>query len=271
MIPIQAQETTSDPPGLLAGVSLPRRIGRLSELALNLWWSWHPEAQELFKTIDEQLWIECYHNPVKFLRNVKRKALNAAIHDKRCLEFYDRTMAAFDAYMRPAHTWYSRAYPDHADHLIAYFSTEFGLHESFPTYAGGLGVLSGDHAKEASDLGLPFVGVGFLYNQGYFSQHITEDGWQEAGYRRHSFDDMPVIPLLDAHDKPLLIKVDLPGRALHARLWKIQVGRVPLILLDSDVPENAPNDRDLTARVYGGDLDTRISQEIALGIGGVQA
>ena len=271
MIPIQAQETTSDPPGLLAGVSLPRRIGRLSELALNLWWSWHPEAQELFKTIDEQLWIECYHNPVKFLRNVKRKALNAAIHDKRCLEFYDRTMAAFDAYMRPAHTWYSRAYPDHADHLIAYFSTEFGLHESFPTYAGGLGVLSGDHAKEASDLGLPFVGVGFLYNQGYFSQHITEDGWQEAGYRRHSFDDMPVIPLLDAHDKPLLIKVDLPGRALHARLWKIQVGRVPLILLDSDVPENAPNDRDLTARVYGGDLDTRIAQEIALGIGGVQA
>ncbi|HLE30770.1 MAG TPA: alpha-glucan family phosphorylase [Anaerolineales bacterium] len=271
MIPIQAQETTSDPPGLLAGVSLPRRIGRLSELALNLWWSWHPEAQELFKTIEEQLWIECYHNPVKFLRNVKRKALNAAIHDKRCLEFYDRTMAAFDAYMRPAHTWYSRAYPDHADHLIAYFSTEFGLHESFPTYAGGLGVLSGDHAKEASDLGLPFVGVGFLYNQGYFSQHITEDGWQEAGYRRHSFDDMPVIPLLDAHDKPLLIKVDLPGRALHARLWKIQVGRVPLILLDSDVPENAPNDRDLTARVYGGDLDTRISQEIALGIGGVQA
>ena len=271
MIPIQAQETTSDPPGLLAGVSLPRRIGRLSELALNLWWSWHPEAQELFKTIEEQLWIECYHNPVKFLRNVKRKALNAAIHDKRCLEFYDRTMAAFDAYMRPAHTWYSRAYPDHADHLIAYFSTEFGLHESFPTYAGGLGVLSGDHAKEASDLGLPFVGVGFLYNQGYFSQHITEDGWQEAGYRRHSFDDMPVIPLLDAHDKPLLIKVDLPGRALHARLWKIQVGRVPLILLDSDVPENAPNDRDLTARVYGGDLDTRIAQEIALGIGGVQA
>jgi len=271
VIPIQAQETTSDPPGLLAGVSLPRRIGRLSELALNLWWSWHPEAQELFKTIEEQLWIECYHNPVKFLRNVKRKALNAAIHDKRCLEFYDRTMAAFDAYMRPAHTWYSRAYPDHADHLIAYFSTEFGLHESFPTYAGGLGVLSGDHAKEASDLGLPFVGVGFLYNQGYFSQHITEDGWQEAGYRRHSFDDMPVIPLLDAHDKPLLIKVDLPGRALHARLWKIQVGRVPLILLDSDVPENAPNDRDLTARVYGGDLDTRISQEIALGIGGVQA
>ena len=269
MIPIQ--ETVGDPPGALAGVALPRRIGRLSELAFNLWWSWHPEAQELFKAIDEQLWDDCYHNPVKFLRNVKRKALNAAIHSKRTLEIYDRTLAAFDAYMRPASTWYARAYPGRADHLVAYFSTEFGLHESFPTYAGGLGVLSGDHAKEASDLGLPFVGVGFLYNQGYFSQHITEDGWQEAGYRRYSFDDMPVLPLLDANEKPLLVKVDLPGRALHARLWKIQVGRISLVLLDSDLPENAPNDRDLTARVYGGDLDARISQEIVLGIGGVRA
>ncbi len=269
MIPIQ--ETVGDPPGALAGVALPRRISRLSELAFNLWWSWHPEAQELFKAIDEQLWDECYHNPVKFLRNVKRKALNAAIHSKRSLEIYDRTLAAFDAYMRPASTWYSRAYPGGDHHLIAYFSTEFGLHESFPTYAGGLGVLSGDHAKEASDLGLPFVGVGFLYNQGYFSQHITEDGWQEAGYRRYSFDDVPVLPLLDANGKPLLVKVDLPGRALHARLWKIQVGRISLVLLDSDLSENAPNDRDLTARVYGGDLDTRISQEIVLGIGGVRA
>ncbi|MGH7463378.1 MAG: alpha-glucan family phosphorylase, partial [Longimicrobiales bacterium] len=167
--------------------------------------------------------------------------------------------------------WYSRTYPGQLDHTIAYFSTEFGLHESFPTYAGGLGILSGDHAKEASDLGLPFVGVGFLYNQGYFSQRITEDGWQEAGYRRYNFDDMPVLPLLDDDEKPLMISVDLPGRALHARLWRIQVGRIPLILLDSDVPQNAPNDRDLTARVYGGDLDTRISQEIVLGIGGVRA
>lgn len=258
-------------PALLGGVTLPRRIDRLAELAYNLWWSWNPDAVELFNMIDPLLWVQCYHNPVKFLRTVKRKALNAAIHDKRCLERYDRTMAAFDAYRHANGTWYSRTYPDRADHLVAYFSTEFGLHECFPTYAGGLGVLSGDHAKEASDLGLPFVGVGFLYNQGYFSQHITEDGWQEAGYRRYSFDDMPVQPILDADDKPRLITVDLPGRALHARLWKIQVGRAPLILLDSDVEQNAPNDRDLTARVYGGDLDTRIAQEIVLGIGGVRA
>jgi starch phosphorylase len=258
-------------PTALAAVSVPRRIARLGELAYNLWWAWDSDAQELFKCIDELLWQECYHNPIKFLRNVKRKALNAAIHSKRCLDLYDRTLAAFDAYLQRADTWYARTYPQQAGHLIAYFSTEFGLHESFPTYAGGLGILSGDHAKEASDLGLPFVGVGFLYNQGYFSQHITEDGWQEAGYRRYAFDDAPVIPLTDADDKPLMVTVELPGRALHARLWKIAVGRIPLILLDSDVEQNAPADRDLTARVYGGDLDTRISQEILLGIGGVRA
>ena len=169
---------------VLEEVALPRRLERLAELACNLWWSWHPEAQELYKLIDNSLWIETYHNPVKFLRQVKRKSLNAAVHNKHVLEIYDRTLAAYDAYMGQERTWFSRTYPDKPDHLIAYFSTEFGLHESLPIYAGGLGMLSGDHAKEASDLGLPFVGVGFLYNQGYFSQHITEDGWQEAGYRQ---------------------------------------------------------------------------------------
>ncbi|MCI0439968.1 MAG: alpha-glucan family phosphorylase, partial [Chloroflexi bacterium] len=266
-----ADKTINALPPILAGLSLPRRIGRLGELAFNLWWAWNPDATKLFNLIDYMLWEESYHNPVKFLRNVKRKALNAAIHNKRCLDMYDRVIAAFDAYLNSSETWYSRTYPEQTGRLIAYLSTEFGLHESFPTYAGGLGVLSGDHAKEASDLGLPFVGVGFLYNQGYFSQRITEDGWQEAGYRRYDFDDVPVIPLLNGDDNPLMITVALPGRALYARLWKIQVGRVPLILLDSDVPQNAPNDRDLTARVYGGDLDTRISQEIVLGIGGVRA
>ena len=256
---------------LLEDVSLPRRLERMSELACNLWWSWHPEAQELFEEIDRPLWEAVYHNPVKFLRQVKRKALNAAVHNRRVLETYDRTMAAFDAYMGETRPWFARQHPDQANHTIAYFSTEFGLHESFPTYAGGLGILSGDHAKEASDLGLPFVGVGFLYNQGYFSQHITEDGWQEAGYSRYSFEDVPVIPYLDEQGRHQMIAVDLPGRTLHARIWRIQVGRISLILLDSDVATNQPNDRDLTARVYGGDLDTRISQEIVLGIGGVRA
>jgi starch phosphorylase len=259
-------------PAALQEVALPRRLERLSELACNLWWTWHPSVQGVFKLIEPTLWLETYNNPVKFLRQVKRKSLNAAVHNKKVLELYDHMVAAFDAYMHPATgTWFSKTHPDEADHLIAYFSTEFGLHESFPTYAGGLGILSGDHAKEASDLGLPFVGVGFLYNQGYFSQKITEDGWQEAGYSRYSFDDVPVIPFTDEHGGPLLISVDLPGRTLHARVWRIQVGRIALILLDSDIEQNAPADRDLTARVYGGDLDTRISQEIVLGIGGVRA
>ncbi|MCC6191586.1 MAG: alpha-glucan family phosphorylase [Anaerolineales bacterium] len=255
----------------LEAIGLPRRLERLSVLASNLWWTWHPETWELFKLIDSTLWTDTYHNPVRFLRQVRRKALNAAVHNRRVLELYDRTVTAFDAYMNPAQTWYASAHPDRLDHLIAYFSTEFGLHESFPTYAGGLGILSGDHAKEASDLGLPFVGIGFLYNQGYFSQRITEDGWQEAGYRRYSFEDVPVIPFQKEDGQPLLVSVELAGRVLHARVWRIQVGRVPLILLDSDVEQNAPSDRDLTARVYGGDLDTRISQEVVLGIGGVRA
>ena len=258
-------------PAALQEVALPRRLERLAELACNLWWTWHPSAQGLFKHIDPSLWDDTYHNPVKFLRQAQRKTLNAAVHNKAVLELYDHTVAAFDTYMHPASTWYSRTHPDQLEHLIAYFSTEFGLHESFPTYAGGLGILSGDHAKEASDLGLPFVGIGFLYNQGYFSQKITEDGWQEAAYSRYSFEDVPVIPFANEQGQPLLVSVELPGRTLHARVWRIQVGRIPLILLDSDIEQNAPTDRDLTARVYGGDLDTRISQEIVLGIGGVRA
>jgi starch phosphorylase len=261
----------SAPAATLSGVSLPKRIARLVDLSYNLWWTWNPDASELFEFIDRQLWEECVHNPLKFLRRVKRKALNAALQDPRFLEIYDRTIAAFDAYMRADNTWFERQHPDRKDQLIAYLSTEFGLHESFPTYSGGLGVLSGDHAKEASDLGLPFVGVGLYYNQGYFSQRITEDGWQEAGYVRYSSDDLPIIPLLNEDGQPLMVSVELAGRLLWTRLWKIQVGRIPLILLDSDVEQNAPSDRDLTSRLYGGDKDTRICQEIVLGIGGVRA
>lgn len=259
------------PAALLSGVSLPKRISRLADLAYNLWWTWNPDTTELYEAIDRQLWEEVVHNPVKFLRRVKRKELNGALQDPTFLQLYDKVISEFDAYMRDDQTWFDRTYPGRRDHLIAYFSTEFGLHESFPTYSGGLGVLSGDHAKEASDLGLPFVGVGLYYNQGYFSQRITEDGWQEAGYVRYSFDDLPILPLLNEDGQPIMVSVELPGRRLWTRLWHIQVGRVPLVLLDSDVPQNAPEDRDLTARLYGGDKDTRICQEIVLGIGGVRA
>jgi starch phosphorylase len=264
-------EPAASTPAMLSGVSLPKRINRLIDLAYNLWWTWNSDASEMFESIDRQLWTECSHNPIKFLKRVKRKELNGALQDPAFLELYDRIIAGFDAYMRDDQTWFARTYPGRKNDLIAYFSTEFGLHESFPTYSGGLGVLSGDHAKEASDLDLPFVGVGLYYNQGYFSQRITEDGWQEAGYIRYSFDDLPIIPLLDADGQPVMVSVELPERRLWVRLWMIQVGRIPLILLDSDITQNAAADRDLTARLYGGDKDTRICQEIVLGIGGVRA
>ncbi len=251
--------------------SLPRQLSRLSEFAYNLWWTWTPDAQRLFARIDEDLWESTYHNPVQFLRRVPRARLNAVVGDQSYLDFYQRTMDAFDQYMQADDTWFLENHASQKNQPVAYFSTEFGLHETLPIYAGGLGILSGDHLKEASDLGLPLVAVGFLYTRGYFSQHISEDGWQEARYKRLHFEDMPVVPLLDDDGKSMMISVDLPGREVFARLWQIFVGRVPLYLLDTDVDSNSPADRELTSRLYNSDLDARISQEIILGIGGVRA
>lgn len=250
---------------------LPDRINRLGKLAYNLWWTWHPEAQRLFNWIDPYLWEETYHNPVLFLRKVRRTDLNAVTHDRNYMAHYEQVVNDFDLYMENSDSWYKNNYPDPKKRLIAYFSTEFGLHETLPIYAGGLGVLSGDHAKEASDLGLPFVGIGFFYTKGYFSQHITEDGWQQANEVHMSFEDLPAMPVLEEDDSPMTVSVELPGRKVLARIWEIQVGRVPLYLLDSNVAGNSENDRNLTARLYSSDLDLRISQEIILGIGGVRA
>lgn len=250
--------------------SLPRRIERLGELAYNLWWTWNPDVQRLYKRIDSDLWERYDHNPILFLRNVERAKLNAVTHDSYYLDFYDRALLAFDQYLGREDTWYAQEHENLLDEEIAYFSTEFGLHETMPFYAGGLGVLSGDHIKEASDLGLPLVAMGFLYTKGYFTQKITEDGWQEAQYVRLKFNELPVLEILDEDDQPVQVSVDLPGRQVQARIWKVQVGRVPLYLLDSDVEGNTPEDRDLTSRLYSSDLDLRISQEIILGIGGVR-
>ena len=208
---------------------------------------------------------------MQFLRQIERAQLNAVAQDRNFLDFYDRIFRMFDQYMKADDTWFLREHADRKNCPIAYFSTEFGMHETLPIYAGGLGVLSGDHLKEASDLGLPLVAVGFLYTRGYFSQHITEDGWQEARFKRLRFDDMPVMPILDENDDPLTVSVELPGREVLARLWEIHVGRVPLYLLDTDVEGNTSEDRELTSRLYNSDLEARISQEIILGIGGVRA
>jgi starch phosphorylase len=250
---------------------LPRRIRRLGELAYNLWWTWNPDAQRLFQRIDSVIWERTYHNPVRFLQQVSYTRLKAMTQDLYSLDFYDGILQSFDDYIKKEDTWFLNTYPGYHNRPIAYFSSEFGLHETLPIYAGGLGILSGDHLKGASDLGLPLVAVGFLYTQGYFSQRITEDGWQEANYINLKFEDLPVLPILDQDGSPVTISVNLPGREILAKLWEIQVGRIPLYLLDSDVEGNSPIDRQLTSRLYTSDLDLRISQEIILGVGGVRA
>jgi starch phosphorylase len=255
----------------LTNFSLPRRLKRLAEIAYNLWWIWNPEAFRIFALIDKALWEHVYHNPLLFLRSVERARLNAVTSERFFLEVYDRVLHNFDQYMNGSGTWFKDTYPKAQNNLIAYFSFEFGLHESIPVYAGGLGILSGDHLKEASDLGLPLVGVGFLYTQGYFSQKITEDGWQEARNNPLKLENLPVMPILDQDGSNVTVSVNLTGRTVYAQLWKVAVGRIQLILLDTNVDANSANDRQLTARLYSNDVDLRISQELILGIGGVRA
>lgn len=251
---------------------LPAALARLQELAFNLWWSWETEAQTLFASIDPELWEAVSHNPVKLLRTVGQSKLDTAATDPDFLERYTAVLAAFDAYRSPnAETWFGSTYGSKRDQVIAYFSAEFGLHEALPIYSGGLGVLSGDHCKAASDLDLPFIGIGFLYPQGYFIQRIEPSGTQQAVYEKVDFAEMPVTPALDASGRPILINVDLPGRTVYAKVWRIQVGRIPIFVMDTDVERNAPQDRELSARLYGGDREMRISQEVVLGIGGVRA
>ena len=249
---------------------LPVRLQRLHDLALNIWWSWSPAAQDMFKDIAPDLWEQTNHNPVKLLRSVSPQRLDKLAGDDDFLASYDAVIAAFDAYMHQESTWHSRTYGDEKD-FIAYFSAEFGLHESLPIYSGGLGILAGDHCKSASDLGIPFVGVGFLYPQGYFKQQITEAGDQQAIYNKLNFAEAPAVPALDPDGNEVMISVQLPGRTIHAKVWRIQVGRIPIFLLDTDVPQNAAKDRELAARLYGGDQEMRVAQEVVLGIGGVRA
>jgi glycogen phosphorylase len=251
--------------------SLPPRIKRLGEVSYNFWWAWNAEALLSFKEINRLLWEKVKHNPVTFLRQVDRSRLNAAANDRFYMDHFERVVKDYDSYIQLKDTWFSQTYPNLTNHLIAYFSFEFGLHESLPVYAGGLGILAGDHLKQASDLGIPLVGVGFIYSQGYFTQHITEDGWQETTNYYQNLDEMPVIPLKDEEGTPLQISVQLSDRKVFARIWEAQVGRVKLYLLDTNVDTNSAMDRTLTARLYSNDLEVRISQEILLGIGGVKA
>jgi glycogen phosphorylase len=263
-----AQKTYQE---VIPRMKLPEQLSRLGDIAYNLWWTWNSGADELFASIDQALWEDTRHNAVEFLHRLERPHFNIAMADEAYMANYEKQVAAFDAYMNADETWFTQQYPAVKDKKIAYFSFEFGLHESLPVYAGGLGVLAGDHLKESSDLGLPIAGVGFVYRQGYFLQHITEDGWQETGHFVLDFNELPIIPVMDENNEPLMISVQLPGRDVFARLWKVQVGRVPLFLLDTDVEKNSHTDRQLNARLYSSDPEVRISQEILLGIGGTRA
>ena len=253
------------------GFDLPKRLSRLGELAYNLWWTWQPEAARLFSRMDNNLWERLGHNPIRFLREVGRPRLSEASKDKEYRDLYDRVFAAFDSYMEQTDTWTGRAHPELTGRPIAYFSMEFGLHETLPIYSGGLGVLAGDHLKESSDLGLPLIAVGFMYAQGYFSQRISEDGWQEALNNMLDFNNLPALPVLDESGNRLCVEVEFPDRTATLGLWEIRVGRIPLYLLDSSLDPNTDFDKQLTARLYWSDLDRRVMQELLLGVGGVRA
>jgi glycogen phosphorylase len=253
------------------GFNLPKRLSRLSELAYNLWWTWQPQAARVFGRIDYELWERLGHNPIRLLREVGRPRLNQAAKDKEYLALYDSVFADFDSYMNQTKTWTSQNHPELNGRPIAYFSMEFGLHETLPIYSGGLGVLAGDHLKEASDLGLPLTGLGFMYAQGYFSQRISEDGWQEAINNTLDLNNLPALPVLDDSGNRLCVEVEFPDRAVNLGLWEIRVGRVPLYLLDSNLDPNTDSDKQLTARLYWSDLDRRVMQELLLGVGGVRA
>ncbi|HHQ42407.1 MAG TPA: glycosyltransferase family 1 protein [Chromatiales bacterium] len=250
---------------------IPERLARLEELANDLFYSWDRSVRGLFFRLDRKLWHACGHNPKLFLRRVAQQRLDEAAADRLFLEEYSRVLSAYDAY-RAEHT--SPEVGEHLDpdrDLVAYFCAEFGLHESLPIYSGGLGILAGDHCKAASDLGLPFVAVGLLYRQGYFTQTIDGHGNQIAHYTPTDFDQLPIEPARDADGRELHVRVALPGREVAVRIWRARAGHTDLYLLDTDLPENSEQDRAITYQLYGGDTHTRIQQEIVLGIGGVRA
>ncbi len=248
---------------------LPKRIEKLSVIANNLWWSWNTEFLKLFRKIDNDLWEKCGKNPIKFLREVSQDRLEAVAKDLIFLHEYDKNVENFEDYMNSKDTWFAEKYPENKKDLIAYFSAEYGLDETIPIYSGGLGILSGDHLKSASDLGIPLVAVGLLYKNGYFHQKINENGEQETEYHDIDLYNLPIHPVKTENGEDLIIYLKFPKRRIYLKVWQINVGRVKLYLLDSDIEKNNPEDRDVTLRLYGGDQEMRIRQEIVLGMGGV--
>ncbi len=247
---------------------LPKRIDNLGKIANNLWWSWNTEFLKLFKEIDIDLWEKVEKNPVKFLKLVSQERLENASQNQTFLKEYDKINNNFEGYMNSKNTWFSKEYPNNKNDLIAYFSAEYGLDEILPIYSGGLGILSGDHLKSASDLGIPLVAVGLFYKNGYFHQKINGYGDQETEYRTIDGNILPIQMVKDKKGNDLIIFVKFPKGKLYLKVWQINVGRVKLYLLDSDIDENLEEYKGVTKTLYGGDQEMRIQQEIVLGMAG---
>jgi starch phosphorylase len=249
---------------------VPAPLAPLLEIANNLWWVWHPDASELFRRLDRDLWREVHHNPVKLLGVINQKVLARMANDDSYIAYLQRVHASFKEHLAEK-GWYAKTHADKAKLQVAYFSAEFGLHESLPIYSGGLGILAGDHLKSASELGLPLVAMGLLYRNGYFQQYLTADGWQQESYPELDFYNLAVEPLRYTDGSPIHVRVDLPDNAVFCKVWKASVGRIPLYLLDTNLQENSPADREITSKLYGGGTEMRMKQEIVLGIGGMRA
>lgn len=248
---------------------LPKRIEKLSEIGYNLWWSWNTEFLKLFKEMDIDLWEGVNKNPIKFLKLVTQEKLEKAAQSPEFLKKYDKVVENFEDYMKSKNNWFEKKYPDNKNDVIAYFSAEYGLDQTLAIYSGGLGILSGDHLKSASDLGVPLVAIGLLYKKGYFNQKINGNGIQETEYNDIDIENLPIESVKDSEGKDVLVALHFPKKKLYLKAWKVNVGRVELYLLDSDIEANIPEYREITKTLYGGDREMRIQQEIILGQGGV--
>jgi starch phosphorylase len=247
---------------------IPERISGLGELAYNLWWSWNPSARVLFKTLDRQAWKESVHNPVKMLKEMPSKILERASVNTHYLIHYDEVMSEFRNYTASNICWFSENITSEGCLPVAYFSAEYGLHHSLPFYAGGLGFLAGDHIKECSDLGVPIVAVGFMYPEGYILQKIRVDGWQEDVDEVLDRESAPICRVFDSAGNPLVVRVPVLDPPVYVTVWKVEVGRVPLYLMDTDIEQNTPWNREISSRLYAGNIEQRLLQEYVLGIGG---
>ncbi|MCX7698652.1 MAG: alpha-glucan family phosphorylase [Candidatus Goldbacteria bacterium] len=250
--------------------NLPDNLKPLLDISYNIWWAWDSETFALFRDIDPELWSETVHNPVKFLYRLPQEKLNALSKDESILYRIENIKQRLNNYLKKP-TYFDKIKSNLPENfLIAYFSLEYGIAECLPLYSGGLGVLAGDHLKSASDLGLPLVGIGLLYSSGYFHQYLTNDGWQQERYIINDYNLSPVT-IVKKDDKPLIFDIKYPHGTVKVMVWQLIVGRVKLYLLDTNIPENSNGDREITSKLYGGDLELRIKQEILLGIGGMMA